>query len=57
VSERFNYLYSEAELEECGPGQVSRRQTRELHVLFNNCHEDKAVVNAGQAVVNAASFA
>jgi hypothetical protein len=22
--------------------------TSEMHVLFNNCHQDKAVVNAGQ---------
>jgi uncharacterized protein YecE (DUF72 family) len=49
VSERFNYLYSEAELKEWLPrARRLTSQTRELHVLFNNCHEDKAVVNASQ---------
>ena len=47
--ERFNYLYNEDELKEWvdSMAQLSG-QTRELHVLFNNCHEDKAVVNARQ---------
>jgi uncharacterized protein YecE (DUF72 family) len=49
VAERFNYLYSEEELREW----VLRikelaSKTRQLHVLFNNCHQDKAVVNARQ---------
>ncbi len=49
VVERFNYLYSEEELK---PWAEKIRQmagaTKEMHVLFNNCHQDKAVVNAGQ---------
>jgi uncharacterized protein YecE (DUF72 family) len=48
-AERFNYLYTEEEL---GPwaGKIGElaSQAREMHVLFNNCHEDKAVVNARQ---------
>jgi uncharacterized protein YecE (DUF72 family) len=49
VTERFDYLYSEPELAEWVPRirDLSSR-TRQLHVLFNNCREDKAVVNAGQ---------
>jgi uncharacterized protein YecE (DUF72 family) len=47
--ERFNYLYSEEELKPWA-GKISgmAEQTREMHVLFNNCHQDKAVVNARQ---------
>jgi len=47
--ERFNYLYSEEELKPWATkitGMAS--QTAETHVLFNNCHQDKAVVNARQ---------
>lgn len=48
-AERFNYLYSEAELHEWVPSiRELGEKTRQLHVLFNNCHEDKAVVNARQ---------
>ncbi len=49
VVERFNYLYSENELRGWVP-QIQRlaAATHELHVLFNNCHHDKAVVNARQ---------
>lgn len=48
-AERFNYLYSEEELKPWAAkiGEVAK-QTSEMHVLFNNCHEDKAVVNARQ---------
>jgi uncharacterized protein YecE (DUF72 family) len=48
-AERFNYLYSEDELKPWATkivqicGQIS-----EMHVLFNNCYQDKAVVNARQ---------
>lgn len=48
-AERFNYLYTEDELK-----WWARRigllaaQTRQVHVLFNNCYADKAVVNARQ---------
>ena len=49
TAERFNYLYQENELQEW----VSRikylaEKTQQCHVLFNNCHEDKAVSNARQ---------
>lgn len=48
-AERFNYLYSEEELEPWA-GKIGElaSQAREMHVLFNNCHQDKAVVNARQ---------
>jgi uncharacterized protein YecE (DUF72 family) len=47
--ERFNYLYSEEELKPWASKISSMaEQTREMHVLFNNCHQDKAVVNARQ---------
>ena len=49
VAERFNYLYSQEELKEWMPGiKELASVTRQLHVLFNNCHQDKAVVNARQ---------
>ena len=49
VAERFNYLYVEEELREWMPriGELASK-TRQLHVLFNNCYEDKAVRNASQ---------
>jgi uncharacterized protein YecE (DUF72 family) len=48
-AERFNYLYTEEELRPWANRitEISQ-QTREMHVLFNNCYEDKAVVNARQ---------
>jgi len=48
-AERFNYLYSEEELQPWASkiAQISE-QTSEMHVLFNNCYQDKAVVNARQ---------
>jgi uncharacterized protein YecE (DUF72 family) len=49
VVERFNYLYTEDELREWVPKVKDlASKTRQLHALFNNCYEDKAVVNAGQ---------
>ncbi len=44
---RFNYLYSDEELNEWAPkiGEIASK-TRQTHVLFNNCYEDKAVKNA-----------
>jgi len=49
VVERFNYLYGEDELREWVPKvKELASKTRQLHVLFNNCYEDKAVTNAGQ---------
>ena len=48
-AERFNYLYTEEELVEWVPRiRELGEKTSQLHVLFNNCHEDKAVVNARQ---------
>lgn len=48
-AERFNYLYTEEELKQWASriGELAK-QTGEMHVLFNNCYQDKAVVNARQ---------
>ena len=48
-AERFNYLYNEEELKPW-VSKISElaKGTSEMHVLFNNCHQDKAVVNARQ---------
>jgi uncharacterized protein YecE (DUF72 family) len=48
-AERFNYLYTEEELKPWA-GKIGdlASQAREMHVLFNNCYQDKAVVNARQ---------
>jgi uncharacterized protein YecE (DUF72 family) len=48
-AERFNYLYTEEELKPWADkiGKLAT-QSREMHVLFNNCHQDKAIVNARQ---------
>jgi uncharacterized protein YecE (DUF72 family) len=48
-AERFNYLYTEEELQPWASKitEISK-QTSEMHVLFNNCYQDKAVVNARQ---------
>jgi len=49
ATERFNYLYSDEELKEWIPRvKELASKTRQLHVLFNNCYADKAVVNASQ---------
>jgi uncharacterized protein YecE (DUF72 family) len=49
ATERFNYLYSEEELKEWVPRiKELASRTRQLHVLFNNCYGDKAVVNGRQ---------
>ncbi len=49
ASGRFDYLYSQAELEEWVPRiKTLQEKTRFLHVLFNNCYDDKAVRNARQ---------
>jgi uncharacterized protein YecE (DUF72 family) len=48
-AERFNYLYNEEELKEWVPRiKELAAKTGQLHVLFNNCYADKAVVNARQ---------
>ena len=48
-AERFDYLYTEEELQEWVP-RIRRlaSETQQLHILFNNCRDDKAVVNARQ---------
>ena len=46
-AERFDYLYSTAELEGLVPAvRALSERVDELHVLFNNCYEDKAQRNA-----------
>lgn len=49
AAERFSYLYSEKELQECAPRvrEISER-ARRTHVLFNNCFRDYGVRNAAQ---------
>ncbi len=48
-AERFNYLYRPAELKEWVPKVKGlAREVREIHLIFNNCYEDKAIVNACQ---------
>lgn len=50
-AERFNYLYSTAELEALVPPiRALSDRVEELHVLFNNCYEDKAQRNALELV-------
>src|SRR3990170_748859 len=49
AAERFDYLYSEEELEEWLPHVRQLAEgAREVHVLMNNCHNDFAVRNARQ---------
>jgi uncharacterized protein YecE (DUF72 family) len=49
AAERFNYLYSARELEALAPPvQALAAGARRVHVLFNNCHGDKAQRNAAQ---------
>lgn len=49
VEERFNYLYSLAELAEWLPKvRHLADEADEVHVLMNNCHRDYAVRNARQ---------
>jgi uncharacterized protein YecE (DUF72 family) len=46
---RFNYLYSEDELEGfVEPVKRLTEETKQVHAMFNNCYEDKAQVNAKQ---------
>jgi uncharacterized protein YecE (DUF72 family) len=46
-AERFNYLYSTKELEALvAPVRRLAQHARSVHVLFNNCFEDKAQRNA-----------
>jgi uncharacterized protein YecE (DUF72 family) len=49
AAERFNYLYSAGELEALAPPVTALAAgARRVHVLFNNCHGDKAQRNAAQ---------
>ena len=49
ASGRFNYLYTDDELKEWQPRiKDLAAKTRQLHVIFNNCYDDKAVRNAKQ---------
>jgi uncharacterized protein YecE (DUF72 family) len=49
ASERFRYLYSPQELGEWVPKiRKLADETREVHVLMNNCWQDHAVINARQ---------
>jgi uncharacterized protein YecE (DUF72 family) len=49
VAEKYDWLYSENELREWVP-RIRRlaEESETVHVLMNNCREDKAVVNARQ---------
>jgi len=52
ASDRFNYLYSEDELREWVPRvKLLAEQAGEVHVMFNNNHEDVGVRNARQMAV------
>jgi uncharacterized protein YecE (DUF72 family) len=49
AAERFEYLYAVDELRQWVPKILDlAAQTREVHVLFNNCYADYAVRNARQ---------
>ncbi|MDP9296993.1 MAG: DUF72 domain-containing protein, partial [Actinomycetota bacterium] len=49
AAERFDYRYSQQELLEWVPKIRSlAEQAREVHLLMNNCHGDKAVNNAAE---------
>jgi uncharacterized protein YecE (DUF72 family) len=49
AADRFDYLYNQEELGEWVPRiKDLASKTKQLHVLFNNCYEDKAVTNARQ---------
>lgn len=47
AAERFDYLYSDEELEGLvGPVRKIAAEAKAVHVLFNNCRDDKAQRNA-----------
>ena len=49
AAERFDYLYTEDELRGWVPAiRRLAEETREVHVLMNNCHRDYSVRNARQ---------
>jgi uncharacterized protein YecE (DUF72 family) len=48
-ADRFDYLYNEDELREWVPRiEHLARETEEVHLLMNNCRDDKAVAGARQ---------
>ncbi len=49
AAERFNYLYSEDELQEFAqPVRRLAQQAKQVHVLFNNCYRNNAQRNAAE---------
>jgi uncharacterized protein YecE (DUF72 family) len=47
AAERFNYLYSDEELQELAPKvKALEQEAAAVHVLFNNCYSDRGVRNA-----------
>jgi uncharacterized protein YecE (DUF72 family) len=49
AAERFDYSYTKKELEEWLPKiRQMAKETKELHLLMNNCYGDKAVNNAAE---------
>jgi len=49
-SERFRYLYDEDELADWTPKIVTvARQTRQTHVIYNNCYSNYGTTNAREA--------
>jgi uncharacterized protein YecE (DUF72 family) len=49
AAERFKYLYSEEELEKwVAPARELAGESKQLHVLMNNCYADYGVRNAAQ---------
>jgi uncharacterized protein YecE (DUF72 family) len=49
AAERFNYLYTAEELQALAqPVKALASKAERVHVLFNNCHGDKAQRNAAQ---------
>jgi len=52
AAERFKYLYEEDELRRwVAPARELAAQSRQLHILMNNCYADYGVRNAGQFAV------
>jgi uncharacterized protein YecE (DUF72 family) len=57
AAERFDYLYSEEELESfVDPIRRLQGQSSSVHAMFNNCMEDKAVRNAQRLAEIFAAF-
>jgi len=47
VTAKYDYQYTDAELQGWLPGiEQLAEQTRDVHVLMNNCVEDKGIRNA-----------